>query len=374
MISGIFLFLTLAYSVLITFFVVGIFREKRKNYRRNSWLPQVTVIVPARNEAAVILRCLHSLQKQTYPGEKLQVIIVDDHSTDSTGEVVRNFIQASQAWNFTLISHRQDGITPTYKKAAITRALPRARGEIIFTTDADCVVQPRWVELMVAQYSSQTGMLPGLVTFRREAEKNLFHKLQTLEYAGLVFAGVGAVGNNYPLICNAANLSYRRSAFDAVGGFQGHDHLPSGDDDLLMQNIHRLTPYRIHYSLHPETVTYTNPVHTLTEFYHQRARWASKSLHYPGLVTSLLLFTIYLFYAGLFFATPLAVVGKLPVWLVAAGWAGKLIPEILVILPALKILDRRDLIPYLPIAEVFHVPYIVVAGFAGFFKLFRWKS
>ncbi len=366
--------LSLFYGAVMLCFALGVVRERRRKPARNSDQPLVTVIVPARNEAAAIHSTLESLACQTYPTSRLQILIVDDHSTDGTGEVVQRFIDRRGLSHFRLLRHHRDGSRPTYKKAAITHAMQFARGEIILTVDGDCRVQPRWVESMVARYDADTGMVAGLVTFAPESVQTLFHKLQTLEFAGLVFAGVGAVGNHYPLICNGSNLSYRRAAFEEVGGFAGHDHLPSGDDDLLMQNLHRRTRWKIRYNLDPQSINYTRPMDTLKAFMHQRSRWASKSTHYPGIPTIILLAAIYLFYLLLLMLTPVTLAGLFSWKFYALALALKWVPEFLILYPGLTILGYRRLAVYFPLAQLLQVPYIVVAGCAGFFRLFKWKG
>jgi cellulose synthase/poly-beta-1,6-N-acetylglucosamine synthase-like glycosyltransferase len=323
---------------------------------------------------------MESLSHQSYPVGKLEVFIIDDHSNDDTAEVASTFIKEGHLDNFKLLVHRTDGKTPTYKKAAIAFALQHARGEIIMTTDADCVLSPEWVESMVRQYDEETGMVAGLVSFDSGLEKSdggsrsIFSKLQTLEFAGIVFAGVGAVGIGKPLICNGSNLSYRRQAFEDVDGFSGHDHLPSGDDDLLMQSIHKKTEWKIKYNLERSAINYSRPLKSVPGFLNQRSRWASKGVHYPAIRISAMLFMIYLFYAGLFLLTPSTIAGLFPAPLLAAGFALKLIPEFLVITQALNILDRRDLFPHFLLAEFLQIPYVIVVGFRGFFNLFKWKN
>jgi cellulose synthase/poly-beta-1,6-N-acetylglucosamine synthase-like glycosyltransferase len=239
----------------------------------------VTVLVPARNEEKNITHCINSLWNQTYPKEWYKVIIVDDQSTDNTAAVVEMLITDKS--NFQLLRHPRHERQPTFKKQALKYVLKNVHSEIVMTIDADTAAQPSWIERMVGQYDPETGLVAGLVTFFPEYEKTIFHKIQTLEFAGIVFCGVGAVGNNNPLICNGSNLSYRLKAFQDTGGYDGNEFLPSGDDDLLLQNIHKRTPWKIKYSLSHDTINYTRSLDTLADFLNQRSRWASKSLHYP---------------------------------------------------------------------------------------------
>jgi len=372
MIEFIFVLLAIFYFLLCSSFFIGILIIKREKSRANSWKPEVSVLVPARNEAATITETLRGLRNQTYPVEKLEVIIIDDNSTDPTSAVVSTFIEENQVENFRLLKYRTAG--NTYKKAAIAHALESSSGEIIMTTDADCILQPNWVESMIKQFDDETGMVAGLITFDPQSEKTIFSRLQTLEFGGIVFAGVGAVGIGYPLICNGSNLSYRRQAYDDVDGFSGHDHLPSGDDDLLMQNIHKKTSWKIKYNLDSQSINYTHPLNNVNKFLNQRSRWASKGIHYPGMAISIMLFLIYTFYAAILVLTPLTILGLFPPAFLLLGFLLKWVPEFFIINEALIILDRKDLRPLFLTAQFLQIPYLVIVGFRGFFNLFKWKN
>lgn len=372
MIEIIFLLLGLFYFLLCSSFFIGILFAKKKKTSLNNWKPKVSVLVPARNEAATITETLQGLHNQTYPAEKLEIIIIDDNSSDHTSAVVSTFIEENNLENIRLLNYRTVG--NTYKKAAIAHALEFSSGEIIMTTDADCIVKPQWVESMIAQYEEETGMIAGLITFDPKSEKTIFSRLQTLEFAGIVFAGVGAVGIGYPLICNGSNLSYRRRAYDDVDGFSGHDHLPSGDDDLLMQNIHKKTSWKIKYNINSASINSTHPLNNLNRFLNQRSRWASKGIHYPGTTISIMLFLVYAFYAAILVLTPLTIMGLFPSQFLLLGFLLKWIPEFLIINEALRILQRDDLLSLFLTAQLFHIPYLVIVGFRGFFNLFKWKN
>ncbi|HFE63519.1 MAG TPA: glycosyltransferase [Caldithrix sp.] len=357
------------YSAVIFYFFVGLFRTSPSG--AGEFLT-VSVLVPARNEAPNIGKCLQSLDKQTYHRDRFEVVVIDDQSSDSTAEVVQEFIRKKP--NFKLLRHKPTLDQPTFKKQALKFALQQVKSDIVMTIDADTIAQPDWIMNMVAQYDERTGLLAGLVTFLPESEKRIFHKLQTLEFAGIVFCGMGSAANNRPIMCNGSNLSYRRKAFEEVGGYDGHLHLPSGDDDLLMQNIHSRTDWQVKYSLDPKTINYTTPVNSVSGFLNQRARWASKSIHYPSKWISAMLFSIYLFYLQTLFCLPAAVAGFVDIRFFLIGILLKMVPEFLIILKALKVLNRLDLLSYFLLGEVFQVPYILYAGLMGFLHKYSWKD
>jgi len=261
-----FLLLGSFYFLVILYFFSGIYRISQTEFSHSL---TVSVLVPARNEQDQIIHCLQSLWVQDYPKELYKVYIVDDHSSDNTAEIVAEFIKDKP--NFTLLRHRKDPARSTFKKQALNYALQWVDSDIVMTIDADSLALTSWIRKMVNQYDKDTGLVAGLVTFLPGREKDLFHKIQTLEFAGIVFCGVGAVGHDNPLICNGSNLSYRLQAFKDAGGYQGNEYLPSGDDDLLLQNFHNKTSWKIKYSIDPQTINYTIPLDGLSEFLNQRA-------------------------------------------------------------------------------------------------------
>lgn len=365
----IFVILGSVYCAIILYFFTGIYRVSQSGPGNSL---SVSVLVPARNEAQNILACLQSLWEQTYPRDLYQVYVIDDHSTDQTAEVVRRFI--SDKPNFHLLIHRSSQETPTFKKQALKYALSRVTSEIILTIDADTRAQPGWIEKITGMYQEDTGLVAGLVTFSAEGEKGLFHKMQTLEFAGIVFCGVGAAGNNNPIICNGSNLSYRLRAFHDAGGYDGTEFLPSGDDDLLLQSIRQKTEWKIKYCLHPETVNFTRPVDTWPDFLNQRSRWASKSIHYPQRSLLLVMALIYLYYLSLVVLLPMTIWGIFPWKIYLTGLLLKMIPEALIISKGLDILRRPDLSRYFLVAQVFQIGYVLLAGIRGLLKRFNWKG
>src|SRR6185295_4190734 len=118
------------------------------------------------------------------------------------------------------------------KKKAIQKAIQHSKGELIVTTDADCVMHMDWLRLMVSFHKKTNAQLiAGPVCFHRE--KTTFEKMQSLEFMALMASTAGAIHFNKAILCNGANLMYTRKAFEAVDGFEGIDSNPSGDDVLL---------------------------------------------------------------------------------------------------------------------------------------------
>ena len=128
------------------------------------------------------------------------------------------------------------------RKRAIRYGIEQSIGDIIVTTDADCIYADDWLSSLVSNFEDSVGFVSGPVEFKDNG--NVFSKLQKLEFAGLIFTGAGLIGAGKPTICNAANIAYRKKAFDEVNGFEYDMDLSSGDDELLMQKIAQDTEYK----------------------------------------------------------------------------------------------------------------------------------
>ncbi|MBC8182023.1 glycosyltransferase [candidate division KSB1 bacterium] len=364
-----FTFLTLIYAYKILYFYFGLFKIKQG---KNSDKQPVTILVPARNEEENIKFCLDSLIQQNYPKEKLRIIVIDDDSTDRTGEIVRGYFDKHKYVQMIHLEKCPPNISP--KKRALQAGIDAAEGEIIFTIDADCWAEPDWLNTIINEFSEKVGMVTGYVLFNKELEKTLFHKIQSLEFLGLTTAGIGSIGAGDPIIANGANLAFRRRTFFDAQGYQNENHIISGDDDLLLQNINQKTNWQITASTNPQTFIKTKPVSNLNDFFNQRIRWASKGLIYKKMSLVFFLVSVYIYYLLLFISLPFALWFPLyfPYPLYAFGI--KLIVDFLLILKATSLVGRKDLRKYFLLTEILQLPYIIYVGFAGIMGAFSWKG
>src|SRR5690606_19819671 len=149
----------------------------------------------------------------------------------------------------------------------------RARGEIIVTTDADCRVGPHWIESMTASFEPHVKLVSGGV--RLGPAISVTAQLQAAEFASLIGVGASTIGLGHPVMCNGANMAFRRDAFLEVGGYSGNDHIASGDDVFLLQKIHHRYPGSVVFCPYPDAVVETSAV-PWRQFVNQRIRWGAK--------------------------------------------------------------------------------------------------
>lgn len=227
----------------------------------------VSVIIPFRNEAMHLRALLDSLESQHYDRSNFEIIFVDDHSTDQSVFMLKEWLQYT-GLGMTIIPSSGSG-----KKRALATGVEMARGEIILNTDADCMLPPDWISGMVSSFNSHTQMVVGLV---RIAPRNFFDRLQALEFVSVMGTGMAALNWRLPLMCNGASLAFRKNAYEAVQGYEGNFQIASGDDEFLMRKILARYPGSVHLVLDLNSVVVTAPAGSLKDFLHQRLRWASK--------------------------------------------------------------------------------------------------
>lgn len=332
-------------------------------------VPFVSVIIPARNEAANIEHCLRSVLRQSYPRDCFEVILVNDHSTDDTAKIARSLLPQHpqlQVWDL------PDQQINAYKKAALTYGIHRAKGEIIVQTDADCWMGEAWLERMIASFSPQTGLVSGPV--RLTYRDNWLEKLQSLELMGLVGIGAGSLAAGAPNMCNGANLAYRKTVFEEVGGFAEVDGVASGDDEFLLHKVHQ-SPWQLAFTKCPEAIVLTPAQPDWPSLKAQRLRWVSKARSYQNRWVNVVQLLSYL---G-FWLFPLLL--GLSLWQTEALWGFllafglKLGADYVLMSRMTQFFQQAFLMRYLIPLQGVYIPYVLWIGIAGnLVQRYRWKD
>ena len=360
---------TLAVFYFVFLIRIRIGLRKSVKARPSQAQPSVTVIVAARNEERLIERCLRSLAAQTYPEHLFEIIVVDDCSTDSTKSILKQL--EAEIPRVTILSVGDKGHQSDSRKTqALELGISRARGEVILTTDADCVAPPRWVATMAGGFDNDTAMVVGPVV--EEPGTSLLSKISQMEFLGIVTTAGGLVGNGEPIICNGANLAFRKTSFQKAGGY-GHKN-KYVDDEVLMQRIVYRKVGQVRFCADRAAVIATKPVETAEEFWHQRIRWAAKRGTYENKRVFVTLLLIYVSFLAFF--TALVMTVAFPSFALFGGMllAAKLIAEYQVLFTGATLFGQHVSFPVFLIAEIIHIPYVVLAGAAGQFLPKQWKG
>lgn len=333
---------------------------------------RISVIIPARNEENSIGACLQSIIAQNYPASLLEIVVVDDHSSDRTADIVR---QTGLA-NVQLLQMQAlfgDGIHTAPKKRAIEAGVEKAGGTLIVTTDADCTAGKNWLR-QLAWMHEDTGaqMVAGPVIMA--PGKGWLTTFETLDFISLQGITAAAAAHNSHSMCNGANLAYTKTAFKQVGGFEGIDHIASGDDMLLMQKIVRAFPGQLRYAKSKEAIVETRPTTGIRAFLQQRIRWASKTRFYREPALKAILLLVYLCNFFLLLAIAAAFFSVNAIFPALLLLLLKTAVEWVFMWKVAAFFNRTALMPYFPLFQPLHILYIVAAGTFSQFGRYEWKG
>jgi cellulose synthase/poly-beta-1,6-N-acetylglucosamine synthase-like glycosyltransferase len=376
------LFLLVPYVVLILYFRKSWLGINEFIHARNfieNELPFVSVIIVARNEEKNIGDCIQSIMDQGYPRNKFEIIVTDDHSTDKTVSIVQAF-QKENIRVLRLADFLEDSVLNSYKKKSIETALQFAKGEIIVTTDADCVAPRKWIETLVDFYKEKNAVFVALlVAFKNPSPKDPFLKkffkiFQTLDFMALQGITGASVHKKFLNMCNGANLAYQKKAFYEVNGFQGIDQIASGDDMLLMHKIQQKYPERIFFLKSKDIIVETKPAETIKEFMNQRIRWASKTNKYTDKKIIAVLMLVYLLNAWIFILGISSFFFQKAFYLFIISIVIKIISELFFLYPVARFFNKQKLLWWFIPAQPFHILYTLVAGWLGLFGSYQWKG
>ena len=385
-----FLLITIYISLLVYYRIawndVPVFQPQTSNIKHQT---SISIIIPARNESENLPTLLRSLSAQTYPTNLFEVLIIDDHSTDDTAAIVKNYA----ALNIRLVSlqeHIEDNKINSYKKKAIETGIQQSTGSLIVTTDADCLFSPNWLQTIAAFYEQfRPVFIAAPVAFLPfPAEDGLgtrFLKIfQALDFMTLQGITAASVHKKFHSMCNGANMAYEKKIFYEVGGFKGIDNIASGDDMLLMHKIYKQYPERVLFLLSKDAIVQTTAVKTIAEFFNQRIRWASKADKYDDKRIFPVLLLVYLLnilllvlpIIGIFKNSSYSVFNihySIPeLWLILLFL--KIMAELVFLFPVSKFFENQRLLYFFPVMQPFHILYTVIAGWLGKFGSYRWKE
>ena len=228
------------------------------------------MVIAARNEEKNLPDLIQDLINQEYPLDKLEVIIVNDRSTDLTQKILSDASDNFAFINHIQIEEKSDEMTP--KKHALTMGIKGAKGDVIVSTDADCRVGKFWVSSMAYRVMKNDIISIG---YSKVAGKSFFEQYQMVDFLGIISANAGAGGWGKFWSGTGQNLAYTKTNFESIDGFNPVKDRPSGDDMYLVQSISKLTGGEI--NIDPNSFVTTDALVTIADFLNQRVRWSSNS-------------------------------------------------------------------------------------------------
>jgi len=241
-------------------------QTKRSTPLQTDYEPMVSVLIPARNEEKVIERLLQRMTELTYPKDKLQVIVIDDASSDSTGRIAEEY---SSRYGFIEVLHRDKRDGGKGKASAMNAGFKRSTGEIILCFDADYYPQKDIVEKLTKEFRDpKVGAVQGRVVVLNEPQ-NMVTRLVALERIGGYRVDQEA-RENLQLIAQFGGTvgGFKRNILESLGGW---DESTLAEDTDLTFRVY-LAGYKVRYVGNAEC--YEEAVDNWKAYWKQRYRWA----------------------------------------------------------------------------------------------------
>jgi len=248
-----------------------------------SFRPTVSVLIPARDEEAVVSRLLHRITELTYPKDRLEVILIDDASTDKTGKIADEF---AETYDYIRVVHRGSDVGRNGKASALNQGLKHATGEVLICFDADYSPQVDIAEKLTSYFvDPEVGVVQGRITVLNEPS-TLVSRLVALERIGgyrvdqLARDSLGLIPQ-----CGGTVCAVRRSLIEYLGDW---DEKTLTEDTDLTFRVYK-AGYKVRYA--NEAECYEEAVENWKSYWKQRHRWAKGHMqcffkHFPTLIRS----------------------------------------------------------------------------------------
>ncbi|RKY03678.1 hypothetical protein DRP77_05635 [Candidatus Poribacteria bacterium] len=355
--------------VVLMLWIGGFFADKRGG--GESACPRVSVVIPARNEEGRIGRCLRAVLSQDYPAELMEVVVVDDRSTDGTAEEVERTARGDGRVKLVRVTYKPPWLTG--KQNALDEGLKACAGEVILNTDADCLMGRRWVRSMVSRIEGKTGLVVGFTLIKRSGRLDLVSELLSLDMLFLLGAAFGAVGLGTPVSCIGNNIAYRRELIEEVGGFSKLGRTVT-EDAQLIQEVRRRERWGVRAAIDPEAVVYTYPPRNAREFMSQRVRWLVGGLRTRGW-TVLPLLPMLLLHFCIPIGFLLGIAWRPLLLVSAAVLSAKFAADLLLASTTALRLKKPGLIALMPLYELFLIGYSIAISIHGLRSTeIKWKG
>ncbi len=269
----------LAYCILIIYIIYINIQNPVSTTLPNPPQIMVSVLIIARNEAHNLHQLFANLIAQNYTTKNIEIIVVDDNSTDETLDIAKSY--ANQLTIHCIELKNYTNITSNYKKQAQALAVGHCTNDFVICIDADVQLTPNFIAAHVQHYTSNNHYFQyGLVTFNSNTT-NLIQRIDYNENLALQALTRGAALSNNHLLCNGANMAFSKQAYTTLQVQSNSTTNASGDDVLLLQKF-----INAGYAVSYVNTTHAQVQHPTTTFLmhylQQRARWFSKHASYTN--------------------------------------------------------------------------------------------
>lgn len=356
-----FYFILFIYVLFIGTFIYG-FSKMKSKFSDNKPKTSFSIVIPFRNEAENLPNLLASLSFLDYPKELLEVILVDDESSDG-------YKVASYGFRVLTVENNRKSNSP--KKDAINTAVAMAKNDWIITTDADCMVRSNWLKIIDSYIQTENKRMVALGV-QLISKKGFLYEFQNLDFLSLQGVTIGSFGIEKPFMCNGANFAYEKSFFKELKGFEGNSEIASGDDVFLLQKAIQYEPQSVGFCKNVLSAVYTKSESSWKALFFQRVRWASKSGGYLDWFSKSLALVVFFTNLSLVIGCWLSVVGLLRYEHLLLCFGMKLLVDFISILQSADFFNQR--FRYFLISSLIYPFFTSGVGLYSLFGKYTWKG
>ena len=343
----------------------------KKKQIENQYKP-VSVIICAKNEYTNLKKNLTLFLEQDYPD--FEVVVVNDCSEDDSNYLLKSFADKYPQLNVVTILKNINFFSG--KKFALAVGIKSAKHDLLLLTDADCAPKSnRWIAEMQNHFRGKTEVVLGYSGY--ESKKGFLNKIirfdtvmTAIQYfswslAGKTYMGVGR------------NLAYNRELFFKAKGFTSHYQIPSGDDDLFINQVATKDNTSIEISV--DSQTFSAPKATFHEWLTQKKRHYSTGFLYKPfhkIVLGMFSVSNFLFYAT-FVALIIILITKFAFYnilFVCSFLILKMATQMFIFKKSMNKLDEKNLLLISPILDFLFILFNPLIALSNFFvKETKWK-
>ena len=364
------------YSILILFLNKGIDKLQTPIQDYSTAKTNFSILVPFRNEEMALPGLLQSLAQIDYDSDRFEFILIDDESHDDSVNIITRFKEQHPELNIILVTKKRNHSSA--KKEALKQGVGMASYPWIVTTDADCILHKNWLRAfdnLIGQKSLKMIVAP--VAYKAEA--GFIHKFQILDFLSLQGTTMGLFGmknHNFirPFLCNGANLCYKKESFIEVDGYQGNEHIASGDDVFLLEKMYTQFPQEIEFIKSKDAVVQTNSKNSLKALLQQRIRWASKTVAYRHIFAKLVGILVFLTNFSILIGLFLALTGNIT-WLnFGFIFLLKFNFDFVLLYKTATFFDQKEQMQSYFLSSLLYPFFTVIVVLLSFQKNYTWKN
>jgi cellulose synthase/poly-beta-1,6-N-acetylglucosamine synthase-like glycosyltransferase len=271
--TNLFIITSFSYFTLILWLINGFEKIKEFNGNDENDENNFSIIIPFRNEAINLIELIKSLNKIDYNKVKFEIIFVNDNSNDNSVKIIKQNIDKDIQYK--IIDNVRYSNSP--KKDAIELAIKKSKNDWIVTTDADCIVNKNWLRVINSFIIKENEIEFIASPVKYKINNTFIYKFQRIDFLSLIGSTIGGFGNNKPIMCNGANLCYRKETFLKIDGYNDNNKIASGDDVFLLEKMLKYNRNGVKYLKSINATVVTKPENSIKELIQQRIRWASKT-------------------------------------------------------------------------------------------------